>query len=127
MDAQESNVIVFPIQNKRFDLNKVEVDQDKIAENIKLIKLTYFSDIAEEILDHVVRSISVIGFNSEEQDGIITSTDIILLKESIIALMCKINGLEHPLHKIAVDNIIISRIEDDEEMFKYTFKKEEEI
>lgn len=127
MNEESSNIVTFPISNKRFDLENIELDQDDIAEKIKLIKMTYFSDIADSILDNVIRSISLLNLSSSSENNL-TSTDIILLKETIISTMCKLSGLEHPLHKIAIDNIIINGTESDSEdiYFKYTFKESNE-
>ena len=50
----------------------------------------------------------------------IESKDIILIKESISAALCRIVGIEHPLHNLGEDNIILTQ--DDEEICSYRFK-----
>lgn len=122
------NIFVFPKTNPRFELDNIEIDHEDIAKKIKLIKMTYFSDIADSILDNVIRSISLLNLNNSPESGNLTSTDIILLKEAIISTMCKLSGVDHPLHKIAMDNIIINSTEDDADdvYFKYTFKENDE-
>lgn len=126
-ESKSSNIINFPVENKRFDLTNIDVMPDEIAEKIRLIKMTYFSDIADAILDNVIKSISILNLNDDPDAGMATSTDVIILKEAIIALMCRLVEMDHPLHQIGIDNIVISAYENENEntYFKYEFKKQE--
>lgn len=113
----DDNIIRFPKENKRYNLSNIPVDEEEIAKNIKLMKMSYFSEVSEEIMDDIMRSLSSLRI---EETAPLQHNDIILIKESIISALCRAVEIEHPLHKIGSDNIIISKIED--EFCTYKFK-----
>lgn len=122
------NVIQFPVVNKRYDLSNIAVEPEEIAEKIRLMKMAYFSGVADEMVDDTLRSMTMLNLEDSPLDtNPIDSKDIILLKESIISTLCRIIGIYHPLHEVIDENIIVSSIEEgdlDEAYFKYKFKND---
>jgi hypothetical protein len=122
-------IIKFPKENKRFDLSNISMDPEEIAEEIRLIKMAYFSTISDEIVDDVLRSLSMLNLEDTPNETYsVEAKDLILLKESIISMLCKIIGLKHPLHELSEDNIIISETFDGEDTLfhNYRFKTDPE-
>lgn len=124
----DDNVVQFPIVNKRFDVSNIALDPEEVADKIKLMKLTYFATMSDEIVEDALRALAQLRLNETPVDtNPIESGDLILLKEAFVSTMCRIVGIEHPLHQIIEDNIVIS-LEDvddyDETFYNYRFKSE---
>ena len=116
------NVIQFPLINKRFDLTGIPIELDDLAENIKKLKFEYFSEVSRTIVDQVINSIMSLEFNNEST---LSSKDIILIKESISAALCRLAELEHPLHELGEENIILTKPEsENDEVCVYRFKSD---
>ena len=116
----ENNVIKFPIENKRADLSNIAIEPEEVFEKIRLMKKSYFSEVAETILDDVLRAVGCLDleeskFPTHEPEH----EDLIMIKESVISLMCRIVGIEHPLHEISKNEIIDTTITDDDGMNLY--------
>lgn len=118
-------VIKFPIENKRLDLSNIPLDHGSVVEQVQMLKLSYFSDVAEAMLDDTLRSMSMLKLEEGRlPTNPIDQKDIILIKESIVAGMCRIVGIEHPLHRLMDDNLEVTSVTDDEEEMTmgYRFK-----
>ena len=117
----DDNIIQFPLENKRFNMFSIPIDDEEIAENIKKMKLAYFAEISDHIMDDIIRSFSVLNL---QEINPLDSKDIILIKESMVSALCRVMGLDHPLHNIGNDNIIVTNMED--EFCTYKFKDDTE-
>lgn len=128
-DKKTSNVIKFPVENRRADMSNIPTEPEEIIDKIELIKRSYFSDVSDRILDDVLRSIDVLGLEYSKFDTFdMTSNDHILIKESIISAMCRIVGIDHPLHAIG-DTEIVQHIDvefDDSTVHSYRFRSEKD-
>lgn len=125
MEKNMDNVIVFPTNNPELSIDGIALNKQETKEKIKQIKLSFFSSAADEILEHVIRSIGSLGITTTSKE--INTRDIIMLKESIISVMCRLNDVSHPLHKISEDEIMIDTSHEDELdelFFDYKFKSE---
>lgn len=126
-------VIKFPIKNPRVELGILEVEQRSLEDTIQAMKMAHFAALSDSIVEDVIRSISVLGLD-ESQTGaksILDSKDVIMLKETIVATMCRIVGIEHPLHAIENQELILAEYIEDVEgydvpYFRYRFKSEPE-
>jgi hypothetical protein len=99
------------------------LDLEGLYKNIEKIKIAYFSDISRAMADDVLRSIGILNLEESPIETYdVTTKDIILLKEAISAVMCRIVGIDHPLHELAEENIFLTQ--DDEEVCSYRFKDE---
>jgi hypothetical protein len=111
----DDNIIAFPVKNKRFDLANIPVDPETIAEQIMMMKLAYFAEVSEQMLDDVLRSMSMLNLeDGRSETNPITQKDIILIKESIASGLCRIVGIEHPLHDIVEENLSLNEYDSEE-------------
>lgn len=122
-------VLKFPGTNVRADMTAIPTSVEEVIKNVNKMKNAYFSTIAENIVDDVIRSLSVLKLEEGSVYKPLESKDIIILKESIISAMCRVTGLEHPLHEIADQELILSETIRDIEgfdvpYFSYRFKSE---
>lgn len=127
VEETANNVIKFPKENSRLDLSNIAVDFEEIANNIHLMKKSYLSDVADAILDDVLRSISCLNLEETKNETYqMEGQDLILIKESIVASMCRIIGISHPLHSIGKENLIqeFDSNEDEYSLLSYKFKSE---
>jgi hypothetical protein len=112
------------------DLSNISVEPSLVAEEIRLIKMSYFSTVAEQMLDDTLRSMSMLNLEDGKSETFpIEQSDVILIKESIISGLCRIVGIEHPLHKYLADNLVMSEAGDDDlgmPITSYKFKDVEE-
>ncbi len=122
-------LIKFPLRNSRTELGFAQSALEKDIESIKLGK---FSMVADEITDDVIRSIQILRLEETvEVSNEIETKDYIMLKEAIVAIMCKIVKIEHPLHDIEEQELIVSETIEDVNDFdipsiRYRFKSEPE-
>lgn len=129
MEDQTTNIVQFPLVNRRHDVSNIALDPEEVADKIRLMKLSYFNSVTEELVDDVLRSLSTLRLEETPAETTpVTSLDIIMLKETIMAMLCRIVGISHPLHEMAQDNIILSELMDDNEYGipyqKYHFKSD---
>lgn len=101
MEKTPSNVIQFPMKNTRL----TPIDENDIANNIKLVKINHITEALTTILPMLFTNIELAGFSisleeDEEDDNI---KDSALIVESIRSLLCKIHFLEHPFQRLADD------------------------
>jgi hypothetical protein len=96
------NVIAFPKENKRLDVSNTPTSVDEVAMAIEKMKLDFYHDVADNLMDHVVQSIGSLNIDSSHNEEIhIREIDIILMREVITAFMCRLGNVEHPLKNLA--------------------------
>ena len=96
------NVIAFPKENKRLDVSNTPTSLDEVAMAIEKMKLDFYHDVADNLMDHVVQSIGSLNIDSSHNEEIhIREIDIILMREVITAFMCRLGNVEHPLKNLA--------------------------
>ena len=123
----EDNVIKFPDINRRFDVSNIEIEPESVAKKIEEMKLMYFSNVAEAISEDVMRSISILNLDETKFETFdVEPEDMIMLKETIMSIMCRIVGIGHPIQEIAHDELTIMNLEldgyEDLEISSYKFK-----
>lgn len=93
----QDNVINFPKQNLRQSIN-LPTD-DEMKQKMLKLRTEFFSEISDEIIDSVVRKIALMDLPTVTgQEGSINEQDVIILREAITALMCRLSNIDHPLH-----------------------------
>ena len=123
-------VVEFPKKNPRVEPGVLE--QASVEDSIKMMKVGKFMVLADAIVDDVLRSIAVLKIEESVDDPQdISHREMIMLKEMIVSMMCKMVSIKHPLHDIQENELIIyEMIEDisgfDVPYFKYRFKSEPE-
>jgi hypothetical protein len=96
------NVIAFPKENKRLDVSNTPTSIDEVAMAIEKMKLDFYHDVADNLMDHVVQSIGSLNLDSSHNEEIhIREVDIILMREVLTAFMCRLGGVNHPLKGLA--------------------------
>lgn len=96
------NVIAFPKENKRLDVSNTPTSLDEVAAAIEKMKLDFYHDVADNLMDHVVQSIGSLNLDSSHEEEIhIREVDIILMREVLTAFMCRLGGVNHPLKNLA--------------------------
>ena len=94
-----SNVITFPKDNKRLDISNTPVTAEDVAIEISKIKMDFYHEVADELLDGMIRKIGALNLGDQE-DVVINDIDIIFLRECITAFISKLAGVEHPLDNL---------------------------
>lgn len=128
--TESNNVIKFPVENRRLDLSNISTEKEEIMKNVEDMKKAFFATITDTILEDVLRSIDCLELRDTRaptQDP--SDHDIILIKESIIAAMCTIVGLTHPLHAISkkyISDVDMTDVEGDFYL-KYRFRSENKV
>jgi len=127
---EKNNIIKFPIDNTRLDLSGIAVDTEEIMNNILDMKKIYFSEIADALVDDVMRNVDSLCLEESRMwRGGMDVKDVICIKEAIVAGLCRSMGINHPLHDIMDNNI--TRTDDSKETkydnninYSYTFKQD---
>lgn len=94
-----TNVITFPKDNKRLDVSTTPITAEDVAKEIEKIKMDFYHEVADELIDSMVRKIS--SLNLGEDDIILQDIDIIFLRETITAFICKLGSIPHPLSNLS--------------------------
>lgn len=116
------NVITFPKGNKRLDVTNVPVSVEDVARVIEKMKLDFYHEVADELMDYVVQSIGALNLDSGNTDEVrMREVDIIFLREVLTSFMCRIAGVGHPLNSLA-DSVVLEVKSDDEGMIDYMLK-----
>ena len=96
-----TNVITFPKGNKRLDVSTTPITADDVAKEIEKIKLDFYHEVADELIDGMVRKISALNIGNEDGDIVLQDKDIIFLREAITAFICKLGNVPHPMSKLS--------------------------
>lgn len=107
MTAKANNVVVFPKARSRNPLQSMEEILDHIAEN-RRDHITY---LIEDISDYAIQRAELEGFRVTDEEH---SKSTLLFIESMRAMLYSTARLNHPLHKIT-DEIIVVTDENKEE------------
>ena len=92
------NVIAFPKENKRLDVANTPISVDEVAKAIEKMKMDFYHDVADNLMDHIVQSIGSLNIEAGGgQEISLRDVDVILVREVLTALMCKVGGVDHPL------------------------------
>lgn len=94
------NVIAFPKENKRLDVSNTPVSVEEVAKAIEKMKMDFYHDVADNLMDHIVQSIGSLNIEADETVRL-KDVDVILVREVLTALMSKIGGISHPLNGLA--------------------------
>lgn len=118
-----AEVISFPKSNPRMaDTPSV----DELAEKKRNLKLNFFRDMSDEIVENVVRDIAALELSTIAGTELaeLNAKDIIILREALLSIMCRLTNMEHPLHDIIKDLIIAEEGVDEygEAMYGYTLR-----
>lgn len=99
---EPANVIQFPVKNIRYSMDGIPTDEEETLEAVKNLKLSYFNKIAEDIVAYTSFIINNNLYHDVDLEDFKEPTirDIILLHESIVSVLCRINSIDHPLHEI---------------------------
>ena len=100
-----TNVITFPKDNKRLDISNTPVTAEDVAIEITKIKMDFYHEVADELLDGMIRKIGSLNLGDQE-DVIINDIDIIFLRECITSFISKLAGVEHPLANLPETMIV---------------------
>jgi len=95
------NVITFPKENKRLDVSNTPTSVDEVARAIEAMKLDFYHDVADNLMDHIIQSIGSLNLDGNSEEVHLREVDIILIREVLTAFMCKLGGVEHPLKNLA--------------------------
>ena len=96
------NVIAFPKENKRLDVANTPLGVEEVAKAIEGMKLDFYHDVADNLMDHIIQSIGSLNLDGGNPDLVkLREVDIILMREVLTAFMCKIAGVDHPLNALA--------------------------
>jgi len=95
------NVITFPKENKRLDVSNTPVSVDEVARAIEKMKLDFYHDVADNLMDHIVQSIGSLNIDGGGDEIHLREMDIIFLREALTSLMCRLGGVDHPLKNLA--------------------------
>ena len=87
------NVITFPKENKRLDVSNTPTSVDEVARAIEAMKLDFYHDVADNLMDHIIQSIGSLNLDGNSEE--------VHLREVLTAFMCKLGGVEHPLKNLA--------------------------
>ena len=107
MTAKANNVVVFPKAGSRNPLQSMEEIIDHITEN-RREHITYLVD---DISEYVIQRAELEGFRVTDEDH---TKSTMLFIEAMRAMLYSTARLEHPLHKIT-DDIIVVESENKEE------------
>lgn len=107
MTAKANNIVVFPKARTRNPLQSMEEIIDHITEN-RREHITYLVD---DISEYVIQRAELEGFRVTDQDH---TKSTMLFIEAMRAMLYSTARLEHPLHKIT-DDIIVVESENKEE------------
>jgi hypothetical protein len=125
-----NNVLAFPTKNTNVPVVKKPkaVDQKKLLEKANNMKIEFYNEMADDIINSIVRRIAALDLaemsNVESEDERLNEMDIIILRESLVSIMCRLTAVDHPLHKILNQIIDITEVETDEgPLYSYTLKK----
>lgn len=100
MISQSNNVVLFPKDYKDGPLQSLEEIKGRIAEN----RMEHISYLVEDITEYVFQRAELEGFHISS-DECINST--MLFIESLKAALYRAALLEHPLHKLADDVMVV--------------------
>lgn len=114
------NVIAFPKENKRLDVSNTPVSVDEVAKAIEKMKLDFYHDVADNLMDHVVQSIGSLNIDGGSDEIHLREMDIILVREVLTALMCRLGGVDHPLMGLA--DAVVKDLNVQEGMIDYRVK-----
>lgn len=101
------NVITFPKENKRLDVTNTPVSVDEVAKVIEKMKLDFYHDVADNLMDYIVQSIGSLNIDSGNPNEIaLREVDIIFLREVLTSFMCRLGGVSHPLKNLAEATVV---------------------
>lgn len=121
-----AEVISFPKNNPRVTEQDILTREDLIQKKNNL-KLNFFKDACDDIVENIVRDIASLELSTITGNELaqLNAKDIIMLRESLLAIMCRLTNMDHPLHSIS-EKLLVSESSVDEygdAMYSYTFKE----
>jgi nitrate reductase assembly molybdenum cofactor insertion protein NarJ len=107
MTAKANNIVVFPKARSRNPLQSMEEIIDHITEN----RREHISYLVDDISEYVIQRAELEGFHVTAEAH---TKSTMLFIESMRAMLYSTARLDHPLHKIT-DDIIVVESDDREE------------
>ncbi len=108
MTAKANNVVVFPKARRHHQLQSMDEIFEHIAEN----RREHISYLIDEISEFVIQRAEMEGFRVADPEH---SKSTLLFIESMRAMLHSAARLNHPLHKITDDIIVVDDSEEKEE------------
>jgi len=101
MEFRSNNVIEFPLNSKK--LNIEEPDTELVDIQINSMKINHINETLNVLLPILFNNVEIAGFTvmEDESDKNINMKDTILIVESIRSLLYKLYGLYHPFQEVA--------------------------
>lgn len=124
-----AEVISFPKNNPRITEQDI-LTREEMVEKKRNLKLNFFRDAADDVVENIVRDIAALDLatitGGELND--LNAKDIIMLREALLGIMCRLTGMDHPLHRISNDIIVAKEVVDEygDAMYDYTLKETSE-
>lgn len=101
-----NNIISFPKSNKRLDVTNTPVNAEEVAKVIDGMKIDFYHDVADNLMDYIVTSIGSLGIDANKDDIQLRDIDIIFMREVLTAFMCRLGGVEHPLKTLPEATVV---------------------
>jgi hypothetical protein len=95
-----NEILSFPKTHPKFDMSDVPLDPVEMQKKLELIRMSFYADIADELLDQVACRIGVLNLNKKNEPALVAAfpKDIMLLREVLIGMMCRFSDIKHPTH-----------------------------
>ena len=123
-----NQVLNFPKTHPKFDMTDVPLNQEELQAKLELIRMAFYADVADELLDQIASKIGMLNLNKKNEDEMIDTfpKDIMLLREVLIGMMCRFSNIDHPTHEVFEKIYDLTEDFDEETgemMYNYTKRK----
>lgn len=97
------SVIRFPKQHaKAEEVSDLPLNDEELAQKLKMIRLGYYAEVADELLDILSSKIGSLNLNVRNEEAVNENfpKDILLMREVLIGMMCRFSDTDYPTHQI---------------------------
>lgn len=97
-----NEILSFPKSHPKFDVSDIPIDPDELKKKLELIRLSFYADVADEILDQVACRIGMLNLKKKNEAALTDAfpKDVMLLREVLIGMMCRFSDIHHPTHDV---------------------------